>query len=107
MSTPSSDTTRTSSCSRARASHVPPGRAPIHGRRGAICEVSPDLYRNGWLDAEPEIGVIQPDMYAVNEDGDKPEKREYCEKNGIEYVVLKREPKAGLTRRQSTALRGF
>jgi cytidyltransferase-like protein len=61
----------------------------------------------GWLDAEPEIGVIRPDIYAVNEDGDKPEKRDFCEKNGIEYVVLKREPKTGLTRRQSTALRGF
>jgi cytidyltransferase-like protein len=61
----------------------------------------------GWMDAEPEIGVIQPDAYAVNEDGDKPEKRKFCEANGIEYVVLKREPKRGLTRRQSTALRGF
>jgi cytidyltransferase-like protein len=61
----------------------------------------------GWLDAEPEIGVIKPDIYAVNEDGDKPEKRNFCKKNGIEYVVLKREPKTGLMRRQSTALRGF
>jgi cytidyltransferase-like protein len=61
----------------------------------------------GWLDAEPEIEVIKPDIYAVNEDGDKPQKREFCEKKGIEYVVLKREPKVGLTRRQSTALRGF
>jgi cytidyltransferase-like protein len=61
----------------------------------------------GWLDAEPEIGVIKPDIYAVNEDGDKPEKRDFCDKNGIEYVVLKREPKAGLMRRQSTVLRGF
>jgi len=61
----------------------------------------------GWLDAEPEIRVIRPDAYAVNEDGDKPEKRKFCEENGIEYIVLKREPKVGLTRRQSTALRGF
>jgi cytidyltransferase-like protein len=61
----------------------------------------------GWLDAEPEIRVIRPDAYAVNEDGDKPEKRKFCEENGIEYIVLKREPKRGLTRRQSTALRGF
>lgn len=62
---------------------------------------------NGWLDAEPEIQRIKPDMYAVNEDGDKPEKREYCQKNGIQYVVLKRLPKPGLTRRSSTDLRGF
>jgi len=62
---------------------------------------------NGWLDAEPEIRRIKPDIYAVNEDGDRPEKREFCQANGIEYVVLKRLPKPGLPRRQSTTLRGF
>ncbi len=62
---------------------------------------------HGWLDAEPEIERIRPDIYAVNEDGDKPEKRDYCEKHGIEYVVLKRLPKEGLPRRESTKLRGF
>lgn len=62
---------------------------------------------HGWLDAEPEIERIRPDMYAVNEDGDKPEKRDYCAKHGIEYVVLKRLPKEGLPRRESTNLRGF
>jgi len=62
---------------------------------------------DGWLDAEPEIRRIKPDIYAVNEDGDKPEKREYCEKNGIQYLVLKRLPKPGLPRRMSTDLRGF
>jgi len=61
----------------------------------------------GWMDAEPEIDLIKPDMYAVNEDGDKPEKREFCETHGIQYVVLKRTPKEGLQRRQSTDLRGF
>lgn len=61
----------------------------------------------GWMDAEPEIAKIRPDMYAVNEDGDKPEKRAFCEENGIEYVVLKRLPKEGLPKRESTALRGF
>jgi cytidyltransferase-like protein len=62
---------------------------------------------DGWLDAEPEIRHIKPDKYAVNEDGDKPVKREYCQAHGIEYVVLKRLPKPGLTRRESTHLRGF
>jgi cytidyltransferase-like protein len=62
---------------------------------------------HGWLDAEPEIERIRPDIYAVNEDGDKPEKRQYCEEHGIEYVVLKRLPKEGLPRRESTKLRGF
>ena len=62
---------------------------------------------SGWMDAEPEIEVIQPDIYAFNEDGDNPEKRAFCEQHGLEYVVLKRTPAAGLPRRESTHLRGF
>ena len=62
----------------------------------------------GWMDAEPEIvNVIKPDMYAVNEDGDKPEKAAFCAQHGIQYVVLKRVPKEGLKKRSSTDLRGF
>jgi cytidyltransferase-like protein len=62
---------------------------------------------SGWMDAEPEFLKIKPDIYAVNEDGDKPEKLEFCRRHGIEYKVLKRAPKDGLPRRQSTVLRGF
>jgi len=62
---------------------------------------------SGWLDAAPEIERLRPQIYAVNEDGDKPEKRVYCQSHGIEYRVLRRVPKAGLPSRQSTALRGF
>lgn len=62
---------------------------------------------HGWLDAEPEIERLKPDIYAVNEDGDKPEKRAYCQAHGIEYIVLNRAPKEGLARRSSTDLRGF
>jgi cytidyltransferase-like protein len=61
----------------------------------------------GWLDAEPEIRRIRPDIYLVNRDGDRPEKRSYCETHGIRYVVLERTPKPGLPRRESTRLRGF
>ena len=61
----------------------------------------------GWLDADPEIKRLKPDIYAVNEDGDKGGKREYCQQNGIEYLVLKRTPAPGLPRRSSTDLRGF
>ena len=61
----------------------------------------------GWMDAEPEIAVIKPDIYAVNEDGDKPEKQAFCDEHGLDYVVLKRLPKEGLPGRESTALRGF
>lgn len=62
---------------------------------------------HGWLDAEPEIEYLKPDGYVVNEDGDKEVKRCYCQDHGIDYIVLKREPKPGLTRRTSTDLRGF
>lgn len=85
---------------------------PAEGRRymvGAIRHVHEALIStgHGWLDAEPEIERIGPDIYAVNEDGDRPEKRAYCEAHGIEYRVLRRAPKQGLPKRQSTALRGF
>ncbi len=61
----------------------------------------------GWLDADPEIRRLKPDIYAVNEDGDKGGKREYCQRMGVEYLVLKRIPAPGLRRRSSTDLRGF
>ena len=62
---------------------------------------------DGWLDADPEIRRLKPDIYVVNEDGDKGGKREYCAKLGIEYLVLKRAPAPGLPERTSTNLRGF
>ena len=62
---------------------------------------------HGWMDAEPEVALIKPHFYVVNEDGDKPDKRAFCAEHGIEYVVLKRVPKEGLPKRESTALRGF
>ncbi|HEV2329199.1 MAG TPA: adenylyltransferase/cytidyltransferase family protein [Verrucomicrobiae bacterium] len=62
---------------------------------------------HGWLDAEPDIQRLKPDIYAVNEDGDKGGKREYCQKLGIEYRILKRIPAPGLPPRSSTVLRGF
>ena len=62
---------------------------------------------DGWLDADPEIRRLKPDIYAVNEDGDKGGKREYCAKMGLEYLVLRRIPAPGLPRRSSTDLRGF
>jgi len=62
---------------------------------------------DGWLDADPEIQRLKPNIYAVNEDGDKGGKREYCIQRGIEYLVLKRTPAPGLPKRSSTDLRGF
>jgi cytidyltransferase-like protein len=61
----------------------------------------------GWLDADPEIRNLKPDIYAVNEDGDRGGKREYCRRLGIDYLVLERAPAPGLPERSSTGLRGF
>jgi glycerol-3-phosphate cytidylyltransferase-like family protein len=61
---------------------------------------------HGWMDAEPEIAPIKPDIYAVNEDGDIPEKRAFRQGHGIQYVVLKRIPKEGLPQRQSANSQG-
>jgi cytidyltransferase-like protein len=61
----------------------------------------------GWMDAAPEMSRIKPNIYLVNEDGDRIEKRAYCEEKAIEYIVLKRLPKEGLPRRESSDLRGF
>lgn len=62
---------------------------------------------SGYMDAAPEIEALKPDIYAVNEDGDRLEKRTFCMEHGIEYVVLQRIPKEGLPARQSTLLRGY
>jgi hypothetical protein len=76
---------------------------------GAIRHVTQALVStgDGWLDAEPEIRMLKPDIYAVNEDGDRGGKREYCSRVGLEYLVLKRVPAPGLPQRSSTHLRGF
>jgi len=76
---------------------------------GSIRYVKQALISTGesWLDADPEIRRLKPDIYAVNEDGDKGGKREYCERLGIEYLVLKRTPAPGLSKRSITDLRGF
>jgi len=61
----------------------------------------------GWMDAAPQVEEVRPDIYAVNEDGDRPEKRAFCQSHGLQYVVLKRIPKEGLPARQSTDFRGY
>jgi cytidyltransferase-like protein len=60
---------------------------------------------SGILDFEGELRQIKPDVFVVNEDGNVPEKAALCRELGIAYVVLKRQPEAGLPVRSSTALR--
>lgn len=59
----------------------------------------------GYLDFEPELRELRPDVFVVNEDGNTPAKRHLCESLGIEYVVLQRDPHPGLAARSTTALR--
>jgi len=60
---------------------------------------------SGMLDFEQDFRELEPDIFIVNEDGNIPVKRELCEELGIEYLVLHREPHAGLTPRSTTTLR--
>jgi cytidyltransferase-like protein len=60
---------------------------------------------SGFLDFEPELRDVRPDLLIVNEDGHSPAKEALCRSLGIEYLVLQRIPHAGLPARATTALR--
>ena len=62
---------------------------------------------SGMLDFAAELRDLHPDYFIVNEDGNTPEKKQLCDDLGIEYLVLQREPYAGLAARSTTALRGI
>ena len=55
-------------------SDVPGTAAQVHGSGDSLRPAHWISSGWSWLDAEPEIERIQPHIYAVNEDGDKPEK---------------------------------
>ncbi len=60
---------------------------------------------SGVMDFVPTVEKLKPDILVVNEDGDREAKRLFCEKKGIEYIVLKRTPQDGLQARSSTDLK--
>jgi cytidyltransferase-like protein len=60
---------------------------------------------SGMLDWLDEFHMLKPDIFIVNEDGNTQDKQALCEENGVEYIVLKREPHGDLTARSTTALR--
>jgi cytidyltransferase-like protein len=60
---------------------------------------------SGMLDFEPELRLVRPDLFIVNEDGNIPHKEALCRELGIEYVVLERQPHSGLPPRSTTGLR--
>jgi cytidyltransferase-like protein len=59
----------------------------------------------GILDFTEELIEHKPDLFLVNEDGNLHDKSRLCERLGIEYIVLQRNPHEGLTARSSTMLR--
>ena len=60
---------------------------------------------SGMMDFVESVDRFRPDVFVVNSDGGSETKRRFCEERGIEYVVLEREPEAGLQARSTTALR--
>lgn len=60
---------------------------------------------SGMMDFIDTVDKVKPDIFVVNSDGGSDVKREFCRKRGIEYVVLEREPDAGLQARSTTSLR--
>ena len=60
----------------------------------------------GRFDFKSDMLIIKPDIYIVNDDGSGMETRvEICKELGIEMIVPKRKPKAGLEERSSTSMK--
>ena len=60
---------------------------------------------SGIMDFLKELRRVSPAIFVVNEDGNTPAKAQLCERLGIEYVVLQRNPRALLPARSTTSLR--
>lgn len=60
---------------------------------------------SGLMDFVDTVEMVKPDVFVVNSDGGNDTKRKFCEERGIQYVVLEREPDAGLEARSTTSLR--
>jgi cytidyltransferase-like protein len=59
----------------------------------------------GQMDWINEVVELMPDILIVNEDQDTTAKWIFCQKHGIEYIVLKRKQLPGLPARSTTELR--
>lgn len=89
------------------------GRPPVNNEQERLFMVKSVAYvhqafvsqGSGILDFQHELLDLHPDVFVVNEDGNTPAKRRLCHDQGIEYVVLRRDPQIGLEARSTTALR--
>ncbi|HKL91930.1 MAG: adenylyltransferase/cytidyltransferase family protein [Bacteroidales bacterium] len=62
---------------------------------------------SGLLDFEADVRRFMPDLFIVNEDGHTPMKEKLCTELGINYLILKRLPEAGLPARSTTSIRSM
>jgi cytidyltransferase-like protein len=60
---------------------------------------------SGIMDFLKELRRVSPAIFVVNEDGNTPAKAQLCERLGIGYVVLQRNPRKHLPARSTTSLR--
>ncbi len=89
------------------------GRRTVNGERERLYMIRSLRYvKDAWinrgsglLDFEKELREIKPDIFFVNEEGYTPDKKKLCDELGIELVVSRRVPVAGLPPRSTTALR--
>jgi cytidyltransferase-like protein len=89
------------------------GRAPVatEAERKYMLEAIRHVKRclisrgSGILDFVDELKRVKPDIFIVNEDGNTPAKAGLCQRLGIQYVVLRRDPHEGLPARSTTSLR--
>jgi hypothetical protein len=57
------------------------------------------------MDFLKELRRVSPAIFLVNEDGNTPAKAQLCERLGIDYTVLQRNPREHLPARSTTSLR--
>jgi len=89
------------------------GRKTIYPEQERLYMVKATRYVKGaWINSETgnfdffeDIKDKNIDILIVNEDQDFQEKRDFCKKEGIEYIVLERKPESGLPVRSSTEMR--
>jgi len=89
------------------------GRRTVNGERERMYLISSlKFVKEAWinrgsglLDFEEELRALRPDIFFVNEEGYTPDKKKLCDELGIELVVSRRVPVAGLPPRSTTALR--
>ncbi len=58
---------------------------------------------SGMLDFEPDMKILKPDIFVVNHDGFTEGKKQLCDENGVELIVLDRIPEDGMPERSSSA----